>query len=111
MIQKENTSVPNRRFFALQVREKRIDLGAAFEGEVPRPRHVRKIQPIDVGNQWRLTHDPSASASNTRLGFVISSCAATNWISRAPTATVFASTPNTLEAARDSASPTLPLRR
>ena len=111
VMQQQDASVPDRRLVPPQRSEECIDFVAAFDCEVPGLRREGKVQPVDMRYRWRFSHGASASASNSRLGFAISSCAATSWISRAPASAVFKSTPNTLDAARDSASPTFPPRR
>ena len=111
VMQQQHASVPDRRLVPPQRSEECIDFVAAFDCEVPGLRREGKVQPVDMRYRWCFSHGASASASNSRLGFAISSCAATSWISRAPASAVFKSTPNTLDAARDSASPTFPPRR
>src|SRR4029077_15369466 len=88
MMQQQDATVPNRRLVPSQSGKKRVDLVATFNGEVTGHRREGKFQPVDMRYRWCFSHSASASASNSRLGFAISSCAATNWISRAPASAV-----------------------
>ena len=87
VVQQQHAAVPQRRLLALTRGKPGIDLGAPLGRKSPWLWRESKLQAVKVNDGYRLGHGDTVialTASNTLLGSTISCCAATIWISRAP---------------------------
>src|SRR5262249_28448788 len=78
IVHQQNAAVPDIRFLSLERVKIRVDFCPPFVRKSPRLRRETKIMSVNMKDQWRLHHHTRASAVKMRLGFTISSCAATN---------------------------------
>src|SRR5450830_182680 len=78
VVQQQHAAIPYRRLLPLQRGEIGINFGPPLLRERPRLRREGEIEPVDVNEENAGTHTAGSnfSASNTRLGATISSCAA-----------------------------------